>query len=115
MTINKLKQQYLSFVSEKELEDLNKIVKKRLQMQRYNLTEYLKNRLRNEYVKEIIEDEDGEYLRYDDVISFVEEIYKCWLGTLPIIDMSAQDLIESIENVVQQRLPGFDAYASTPK
>jgi len=61
------------------------------------------------------ENGEGDYMRTDDIYNFMQEIFECWTGKIGLSQMSAYDIVESIENVVQQRLPGFDAYASTPK
>ena len=65
-------------------------------------------------------DIDNEHKRERDKLiehynETIYQIFECWRNKLPLKDMSAYDIVESIENVVQQRLPGFDAYASTPK
>jgi len=62
--------------------------------------------------KSIFRREDIIQVEYEETI---RQIFECWHGKIGLNQMSAYDIVESIENVVQQRLPGFDAYASTPK
>jgi hypothetical protein len=50
----------------------------------------------------MVEDENGDYILYDDMKELIDEIFYCWKGIIQLKDMSAYDIVESIENVVQQ-------------
>lgn len=76
--------------------------------------------LSNHFAIKYLDDMHREY--QNDINKLIEhynqtirEIVECWHGKIEIHRMSTYDLVKSIENVIQQRLPGFDAYKSNHK